>query len=428
MGNLFNHHRQMMSTLLYLDTLRGEDSTGVSCVRGNGDVDTLKLTVPGYDFVRLQKFDQMLRTTDLVWLGHNRFKTTGLVNRLNAHPFEVTDKDGDTVLVGAHNGTLTNKWDLPREKEFGTDSECLLNMIAEMGPKDAIAKARGAWSLVWYDVFEETVNFLRNKERPMCYAFSENQEQFFWASEADMLKFAADRHNVKLMPTSKDGTGCVWFPNEDVWIKVKVPRPGKDRKIPEPTWEGGLEGCPAPKNNFQGSTPYYGAGNYRQRPKNDPLDDWDENELYGGGWPIAARSVSKDKETTKEGGPKGGQEEPSRIIGFEGRELNGQEAAEIAKMGCGWCGDPLDIKNPYAFLDDDAMCCHRCIRDLHPMLIGEAKNEPEDEKPLRLPPPVHGLSERQEAALAELKKKKDALGNKIDVAIDKVAQARTGGK
>lgn len=375
MGDFRQAHKDMMRLLLYLDTLRGEDSTGVSAVRVNGEIDTFKLTIPGYDFIRLERFRDHLRLTDDVWIGHNRFKTTGVVNRLNAHPFEVKDETGDTILVGAHNGTLSNKWEIPNERQFGTDSEALFNHIAEVGIKDAIAKVRGAWSLVWFDFWTDTLNFLRNKERPMCYVMTDDEKVLIFASEDWMIKAAAERCSVKL--------DKFWFPNEDFWIKFKLPEHKGPRKIGEPVFEGGLVGAPLQKN----FPAYANEGVWSGYNHPGPDKIW-----RNGRW-FTKEEVCK---TSEEGSEKGTQKVPEvaketknvdlqddTIVlpldlvkkGFEGKAVDANKIKLVGEAGCGWCGDIIDTKaNPFAWLDEETMVCHRCIRGTHP-----SANFPDDE-------------------------------------------------
>lgn len=136
-------------------------------------------------------FSKILRTNNRVLIGHNRFATTGKVTRRNAHPFEL-----DT-LVGAHNGTLNNKWQLKNGSRFDVDSEALYHDIEEDGAEKAINRAKGAWALVWWDKENKVLNFIRNKERPLNYCYSEDKKVIFWASEAWMLTAILGREQYK---------------------------------------------------------------------------------------------------------------------------------------------------------------------------------------------------------------------------------------
>jgi glucosamine 6-phosphate synthetase-like amidotransferase/phosphosugar isomerase protein len=194
-GDLSFDLRKVMKELLFFNTLRGKDSTGVAAVARDRSVTIKKLTVPGYEYIEYPFVDNMMKSTDQIWIGHNRFKTMGDVSRFNAHPFEVLDEEDKITLVGAHNGTLNNKFDIETDlkEKFGTDSEALFNLLVEEETyKKAIGKLKGAWSLVWWDAPENTIFFCRNKERPLFYAFTKDRKVIIWASEAWMIQLASE--------------------------------------------------------------------------------------------------------------------------------------------------------------------------------------------------------------------------------------------
>ncbi len=211
-GNITAKEEKMMKTLLILDSLRGLDSTGVASV-GVDNVLLAKSVGDPFQLFETRNFLEILKRRNFVLLGHNRAATVGKVTRANAHPF-----DFDT-LVGAQNGTLTNKWELPSGNKYDTDTEALFHEIEEKGVKEAISKAKGAWALTWYNKEENTINFLRNKERPFNFAFSEDGKTIFWASELWMLQTAAAREDIKLKQP--------WVSNEDKHIAYVVPKNGE---------------------------------------------------------------------------------------------------------------------------------------------------------------------------------------------------------
>jgi hypothetical protein len=80
------------------------------------------------------------------------------------------------------------------------DSENLFYHIEQKGLEDAISQLGGgnnAWALVWWDKLNETLNFLRNKERTLYYCWEDNGDCLYWASESWMLIAALARHDVK---------------------------------------------------------------------------------------------------------------------------------------------------------------------------------------------------------------------------------------
>lgn len=211
-GNLTGKHDKVIKQLLVLDSLRGEDSTGIAAIQKfTGDVRVAKQLGNPFELFAYKPFENALQKINRAIIGHNRFATQGAVNRRNAHPFEF-----DT-LVGVHNGTLSDKWKLDDAKDFQVDSENLYHHIEKRGLADAISKLGGrgnAWALVWWDKEQETLNFLRNSERTLYYTRSTDLEVVFWASEAWMLETVLARNDIK-------HTEITLF-TEDVHVSVPI--------------------------------------------------------------------------------------------------------------------------------------------------------------------------------------------------------------
>lgn len=194
-GDLHGGHDRVLRSLLILDSLRGEDSAGVAFVGkyGNG-VQVAKALGDPFNLFNDGKYEKGLRTVNKVMIGHNRYATSGGVNKAGAHPFEF-----DT-LVGAHNGTIGSRYRLDDDKDFKVDSQALYWNIEKNGVKETIRRLGGAgnaWSLVWWDKKELTLNFLRNTERPMWMCRSKDGKVLFWASEAWMLLAALGKANME---------------------------------------------------------------------------------------------------------------------------------------------------------------------------------------------------------------------------------------
>lgn len=194
-GNLNGKHDRILKQLLMVDSLRGEDSTGVAGVtKFNGDVLVAKQLGNPFELFNYKPFETVLSRANRALIGHNRYATSGGVSKATAHPFEF-----DT-LVGVHNGTLNSKHKLLDHTQFKVDSENLYHHIENNGLEDAISKLGGygnAWALVWWDKVAQTLNFLRNNERTLYYTLSDDAQTLFWASEAWMLTAVLARNDVK---------------------------------------------------------------------------------------------------------------------------------------------------------------------------------------------------------------------------------------
>lgn len=186
-----------MKRLFLADHFRGPDSTGLAAVRAHSrDMKIVKLNSHSLDLFEMGRFKEVLQAgSSSVFLGHNRAATRGAVSTYNAHPYIFKN------IVGAHNGTLDYQTHLDLEgalgDKFAVDSQALYSAIAEFGIEDAISmctegrdSTTGAWSLVWYDQSENSLNFLRNQHRPLWYAFTEDFDHIFWASEYPMIDVA----------------------------------------------------------------------------------------------------------------------------------------------------------------------------------------------------------------------------------------------
>ena len=190
-GFLGKKEKDVFRDMLVFDSVRGEHSTGILGVNNKMECLLSKSVGDPYALFDRKQTDKTLSHATTVLLGHNRFATTGGITHQNAHPFEF-----DTI-VGAHNGTLRNAWALPHGKEYAVDSQRLFANIEEDGLADAIGLTLGAWTLVWYDKINDSINFLRNEERPLSYCFAENGTDLFWASEGWMLGAALGRNGIK---------------------------------------------------------------------------------------------------------------------------------------------------------------------------------------------------------------------------------------
>lgn len=193
-GNILQKDVEVFKLMLFMDTIRGAHSTGIASIPSNlnQDVEVFKRAVPAYDLMEMKPFDRLVNSSKSCLIGHNRFATVGSVNATNAHPFQAGP------ITGVHNGTIQNKYDLPRGNQFTVDSEAIINGIAELGAKEAIAKIRGAWCLNWYNKDEDTLNLIRNDERPMFIAYTKDHRAVYWSSCQYILRAATAQANVDI--------------------------------------------------------------------------------------------------------------------------------------------------------------------------------------------------------------------------------------
>lgn len=307
--------------MLFIDTLRGEDSTGVVLWDKEGECKVIKDVTAAPEFIKSKEF-QGYRTAFInrgkAFLGHNRKKTVGKVEKESAHPFVYDDR-----YVFMHNGTLTNDTKLGEElgenlSEFGVnefsvpktkvDSEILGQMLVPFGEnKEALekmlGKVSGAYACVWLDQVKETLYLLRNKERPLFIAHS--AVGILYASEPSFIYAAASRNRIKIddleevkedtlykIDISDTYTKTCTIKEEGLTIKKSLPLVTSGQGLANSTTKSGKgEGVSKTafrrfRKDFLGKTICFWVDDYVERNYPEPSD---------GEWILFGESVALDE-------------------------------------------------------------------------------------------------------------------------------------
>jgi hypothetical protein len=184
--------RDVFNSLLFLDTLRGDDSTGMFVVDNIGNVSLAKEASMAPIFMADPAYKDLIQKayqTGWAAVGHNRKATRGSITDENAHPFVVDDR-----IVLVHNGSFNGSHKHLKDTEV--DSEAIAHMLAENSdPETALRKVNAAYALIWYDVDAKTMHVVRNSQRPLWYM--ETHDSYIMASEKAFLQFVIDRHDLK---------------------------------------------------------------------------------------------------------------------------------------------------------------------------------------------------------------------------------------
>lgn len=370
-GNLEYKDEACFKRLLVVDYFRGTDSTGVARVKPNGDVDVVKVASHPIDLFDTLAFTKAINgVQSSVFLGHNRAATKGKVNAINAHPFQFDH------IVGAHNGTLSTASFAELEKvlgeQFEVDSKAIFAAISRLGIEETAKYLQGAWALVWVDTKEHTLNFLRNKERPLWYAYSKDFDKLFWASEHPMINLATEvtgqaAHKYEL----HDSKGYCFFPfEEDKWYKfdlkeLETAKPGSKKPKPLVKTVKGKEPAPV--------VSYYSGGAYR-----NPTT-WTSSTTNHGGNRNGSVSYLNNHPNSNHNRTNGGSTgitdvtASSKVIlsGSVGDPYSGfitEEAFEdIAKHGCGWCQETVEYDDigTNVYMEDETVLCKKCSTKTH---------------------------------------------------------------
>lgn len=185
----------MFDSMLFVDTMRGWDSTGAFVVDKHANVSIAKEASEGPKFLRTPEYKKL--RGEAVWkgifmVGHNRAATRGSVSDENAHPFWVDDK---IVLVqnGTYNGSHKH------HKDTAVDTDAIAHVIAEEDDiEKALQKIDAAYALVWFNAETKQLNMIRNTQRPLFLAHSKDMRAMYWASERDTILWAAGRTKQEL--------------------------------------------------------------------------------------------------------------------------------------------------------------------------------------------------------------------------------------
>lgn len=217
-NGFFSGDLKSFEEMLYMDALRGPDSTGMACFYTNGEMQLVKDPSEAAFFKFTKNYEDAMKRLikdGKAVIGHNRKKTSGKIDDSSAHPFAI---DGGKYLF-VHNGTLTNHLTLEKSLnpemvlESDVDSEVLGNILCPLdGNKEAIeealGKVSGAFACVWLDQKAEKMYFLRNKERPLFLA--ETPIGYFAASEPGFIYAALSRNRVKVDKCEQIDEDCLY--------------------------------------------------------------------------------------------------------------------------------------------------------------------------------------------------------------------------
>jgi len=193
-NGLAYNEADMFQDMLFVDTLRGVDSTGVFSVDYNSNVDILKEATHGLRFISSGEFKQFkgkLISRGQFVVGHNRAATRGVVTDENAHPFYVDDK-----IVLVQNGTFIG--DHKHLKNTEVDTHAIAHVLAEEDNiETALQKVNSAYALVWFNADKQELQILRNDDRPLFVAYTKSGG-FVFASEEGTITWAANRNKIEL--------------------------------------------------------------------------------------------------------------------------------------------------------------------------------------------------------------------------------------
>lgn len=368
-GDLKFKDEALIKRLLLFDFLRGEDGTGLAAVRSNGqDVKMSKIgshPLELFDKVSFKEVCNGYQST--VFIGHNRAATRGIKNSANAHPYQYGR------ITGAHNGTLetacTKELEELLGEKFDVDSMAIFAAIEKLGIEDTIPLLQGAWSLVWHDAEEKTLNFIRNDKRPMWIGWSKDCKSMFWASEWKMIDCAVSvvGHNTNQSPVTE-----LWRhpekgyrftqTHEDVLYSFKIDeiKNAKDAPIDGKVKElKGKEPAPA-VNTYHGGHDPFNRGTTTSQSTG-------QRSSQGTTTNSTTRSQNTSARTSNY--PK--QEKPKQSVVVHlpisqsdpyGQFITPTQFNQMVKDGCSWCSKSIEWgdEGVTVFKRDEIILCAEC--------------------------------------------------------------------
>ncbi len=219
--------------LLYVDGLRGMDSTGCFSVTKKNQIHITKQAIDPGIFFRTRSyksFKDTIRNSNIV-IGHNRKATQGEIVSRNAHPFI------DKKIVLVHNGFIANSECI--DKESVVDSQSIITALADHPdePVKGLDRLWGAWAIVWYNYGTKKLYLARNNQRPLAIAHT--PDRIYIASEGDMLEWMLNKHHVnhqQPIELSPDSLYTVSVSPFDMDVKKLPLQPVSSSIIHIPTW------------------------------------------------------------------------------------------------------------------------------------------------------------------------------------------------
>ncbi len=218
--------------LMAIAQLRGDDGAGIISVPKGKDgeeiphVNIKRTTWSSGHLVTLQDFDDVTKGDRSALFGHARQPTKGGSTLENVHPHRIEN------IILMHNGTMSHVGGkaVPQGK---SDSKEIAKYLVDHPIEEFVDNSYGAYCLTWVDLKKQTINFIRNGERPLWFCEEKSTQMegsttdaFFWASELWMLQCTLARYPKY----NKERMKYYQLPKDEHWefplnIPFSIPEP-----------------------------------------------------------------------------------------------------------------------------------------------------------------------------------------------------------
>jgi len=263
--------QKLFKSLINLE-YRGYDSCGLAVMKGNS-IEVRKDIGHVSDVGRRHRFQEM---TGTVGLGHTRWATTGVPNRLNAHPH--TSCRQDFALI--HNGIISNYREIREQLvkkdhqiESDTDTEVLVHLVEdyygqcndlETALRQTAKDVSGTFAFAFITTHDPGTIYCARNESPLIVGFG-NGENYIGSDYNAILEY------TRRVITILDGEYAI-INNHSVAVKSIDTGDIVEHEITRLDWD--------PELSKKGGFPHYMLKEIHEQPNTvEAVLSIDENQI-----------------------------------------------------------------------------------------------------------------------------------------------------